>query len=186
MPRIEPPPAELVEAGQMLSGSITNTLACPLRNCILAHGVLVYELGTIGPGETARVGPTNKRSELKTLLTGRRFVANEGVGVTEQKFHEEATPYDQSSAELPYILRTMMFYGAAGGYRYTGLWNAYQDFVDFSSLLKTDCAILVAEGPDLPGDDCHGSRLFRDGQAISGLQDRHFTMYRFVFPVKKE
>ena len=39
----------------------------------------------------------------------------------------------------------MMFYEAAGGQRYTGLWNAYQDFVDLSTLLKADRAILVAQ-----------------------------------------
>ena len=45
----------------------------------------------------------------------------------------------------PYILRTMMFYEAAGGRRYTGLTNDYQGFVDLSDLLKTDRAVLVAQ-----------------------------------------
>ena len=66
------------------------------------------------------------------------------------KYRQEVTPYDQSSTDLPYILRTMMFYEAAGGRRYTGLWNAYQGFVDLSDLLKADRAILVAQGPASP------------------------------------
>ena len=40
-----------------------------------------------------------------------------------------------------------MFYEAAGGRHYTGLWNAYQSFVDLSSLLNADRAILVAQVP---------------------------------------
>ncbi len=36
--------------------------------CILAYGRSVYELGTLAPGESARLGPMTKRSELKTLL----------------------------------------------------------------------------------------------------------------------
>ena len=185
-PKVEVPPAELVDTGQLLTGSITNTLACPLRNCILAHGVLVYELGTIQPGDTARLDLLSRRSELKTLLTGKKFVTTEAPGHAGEEYHQEATPYNQSSTDLPYILRIMMFYGEVGGRRYTGLWNAYQSFVDLSDLLKGDRAILVAQGPELPGDDSHGAQLLRDGRVLADPQDKHCTMYRFVFPVKKE
>ena len=136
------PAAELTAADQFLSGSITNTLPFPLERCILAHGRSAYELGTLAPGESARLGPLTKRSDLATLLTGRRAVFTEG-----DKSQQEVTPYDQSSTDLAYILRTMMFYEKAGGRRYTGLWNAYQGFVDLSPLLKTDRAILVAQEP---------------------------------------
>ena len=112
----------------------------------MAYGRSVYELGTIGPGESARLGAMSKRSELKTLLTGRKVVFTE----TNDKYRQEVTPYDQSSTDVPYILRMMMFYEAAGGERYTGLWNAYQNFVDLSTLLKADRAILVAQGAERP------------------------------------
>ena len=124
------PQAELTDQSQLLAGTVTNTLGFPLEQCILAYGSSVYDLGTIAPGESARLGPMAKRSELKTLLTGRKLVAAEsGTG---EKYHQEATPYDQSSTDIPYILRTMMFYEAAGGRNYTGLENAYQDFVDLA------------------------------------------------------
>ena len=116
----------------------------------------MYELGTIEPGESARLGPMTKRSELKTLLTGRKVVFSRSAAT---KYRQEVTPYDQSSTDLPYILRTMMFYEAAGGRRYTGLWNAYQGFVDLSTLLKADRAILVAQGPDCRGDDSPRRRV---------------------------
>ena len=92
----------------------------------------VYELGTIGPGEAARIGPMTKRTELKTLLTGRKVVFT----AAGDKYQHESTPYDQSSTDLAYILRAMMFYDEAGGRRYTGLWNSYQTFVDMSDLLS--------------------------------------------------
>ena len=47
------PAAELAETEQLLSGTITNTLPFPLRECMLAEGRSVYELGTLGPGESA-------------------------------------------------------------------------------------------------------------------------------------
>jgi len=180
------PPADLVSAGLVLSGTITNTFGFPLRDCVLAHGQLVYELGTIEPGESARVGPLVKRSALKTLLTGWKIVFSETNKLGTDAYRQEVTPYDQSSTDLPYILRTMMFYDAAGGRHYTGLWNAYQSFVDLSDLLKADRAILVAQGPGLSGEDGHGAQLLRDGQPLTGPHDKHVTMYRFVFPIKKE
>jgi hypothetical protein len=78
----------------------------------------------------------------------------------------------------------MMFYEAAGGRRYTGMANAYQGFVDLSTLLKADRAILVAQGP-AAGQDRQGAQLLRNGQPLMNSQDRHVTIYRFVFPVKK-
>ena len=120
----------------------------------------------------------SKRSELKTWLTGWKTVFNET-----DKYHQEATPYDQSSTDLTYILRTMMFYEAAGGRRYTGLWNDYQQFVDLSNLLQADRAILVAQGPASEDEAPQGgAALLRDGRPLGGPQDQHRTMYRFVFP----
>ncbi len=178
------PQAELSDQSQLLVGTVTNTLGFPLEQCILAYGSSVYELGTLAPGESARLGPMAKRSELKTLLTGRRLVFVERDAG--EKYHQEATPYDQSSTDIPYILRTMMFYEAAGGRGYTGLGNAYQDFVDLSGLLKADRAILVTQEPSRDQEKRHGADALRDGQPLGGSQDRHVTLYRFVFPVKKE
>ena len=86
--------------------------------------------------------------------------------------------------DIPYVLRAMMFYEASGGRRYTGMANAYQGFVDLSTLLKADRAILVAQGP-AAGREHQGAQLLRDGQPLMSSQDRHVTIYRFVFPVKK-
>lgn len=172
------PEAELADESQFLVGSIVNTLDFPLEQCILAYGRSVYELGALRPGQAARLGPMSKRSELKTLLTGRKIVFT----TTGDKFQQEATPYDQSSTDIPYILRMMMFFDAAGGRRYTGLWNDYQSFVDLSALLKADRAILMAQAPD---EKQAGATLLRDDEPLDGSRNNHVTMYRFVFPVKK-
>ena len=124
----------------------------------------------------------SRRSELKTLLTGRKVVFTE----TNDKYRQEVTPYDQSSTDVPYILRMMMFYEAAGAERYTGLWNAYQGFVDLSTLLG-------GRSGD-PGGPSAGRRTGEIPRrhaaprrpAAGGTQNKHVTMYRFVFPVKKE
>jgi hypothetical protein len=122
----------------------------------------------------------SKRSELKTLLTGQKAVFAEG-----DKVHQTTTPFEQSSVDPAYILRAMMFYEAAGGRRYSQLWNDYQSFVDLSDLLKADRAILVAQEPVAAGDGRRAAELLRDGRPLDVRRDQHSTMYRFIFPVKK-
>jgi hypothetical protein len=165
------PVVELTEGDRVLLGSITNTFPFPLRDCILAHGSSVYELGDLLPGQPKRLGPTVKRTELKTFLT-------------RVAFNESPSPYEQSNRDPAYVLRAMMFYQAAGGRRYTRLWNNYQDFVDLSDLLKTGRAILVAQKPVLAAEGHEGAELLRDGTPLTGRRDQHDTIYRFILPVK--
>ena len=79
----------------------------------------------------------------------------------------------------------MMFDEAAGGHRYTGLLHRYQSFADLSDQLQMDRAILVGmvEGRDRPG--VVAADLLDRQQPMNGPQDKHWTFYRFVFPVAK-
>ncbi len=189
------PTAELVEEGRVLKGTITNTLPFPLSHCFLIHGRHAYtlktrdnydpddpgKLGTLQPGESTVLGALTRQSELKTLLTGRKL---RKLGDSHQLV---STPYRQSSVDLPYILQAMMFFEEAGGRRYTELGNGYQGFVDLTHLLKANRAILVARGPTVPGGEGHGAQLLcsgRDRRPITAKQERHVTVYRFVFPVE--
>ena len=171
--------AKIADRDRTPVGLVTNTLDFPLKDCLLCFGRWAYRLGDLAPGESAEVGPGCERRDLTTLLTGRKFVFEEGT--------QRATPYDRGSVDVAYILRAMMFFKAAGGHRYTGLVHRHQGFVDLSDLLKTDRAILVAIGPqDDPQSPAHGARLVLNGQTPAGPQDRHTTIYRFVVPVAKE
>ncbi len=175
------PKAEIRSEDRLPVGLIVNTLGFTLTDCMLAYGSWAYELGTIGPGEEIRVGPMLKRRELRTLLTGRKVLFDK-----DDKLREEITPYDQSSIDLAYVLRAMMFFQAAGGSRYTGLRNDYQHFVDLSNLLKTDRAILVATAAKHVEGERPGALLLCDGQPLCDARNRHRTIYRFVFPVRPE
>lgn len=172
------PAAELTDDEQSLRGSITNAFDFPLEHCVLIYDRWAYDLGTIGPRQTAPIGTEAKRSELKTFLTGRRLVYDE-----KDKYRQETTPFDPASADVYYILRAMMFYEAAGGQRYTGLGNDYQGFLDLSGLLRTGRAILVSQAPaEAAAESC--TELLRDGQPLDDAGARRSVMYRFVFPVE--
>ncbi len=170
--------AKLVEQSLSPVGTITNTLGFPLADCVLAYRRWAYDLGTIEPGQSVSLGPMVKRSELKTLLTGRKIVFEED----KDKYHQQSTPYDRSSVDVAYILRAMMFFEAAGSRRYTGLSGGYQNFVDLSELLKADRAILIGRAP--AGN--HAAEWLRDGVPMTQKNDEHVTMYRFVLPVSPQ
>ena len=183
------PTAELAEDGRSLLGTVTNTLDFPLSNCFLIYGHDAYtletrdKLGTLQPGESTVLDALTRQGELKTLLTGRKLTK------LRDSHRLVSTRYRQSSVELSYVLRAMMFFEEAGGRRYTrGPGNGYQGFVDLTHLLGTNRAILVAQGPTDPSRQGHGAQLLckdRNHQPIAPQQDQHVTVYRFVFEVKR-
>jgi hypothetical protein len=169
--------SELSEQDQMPVGRVTNALPFPLDDCRLCYGRWVYPLGDLGPGQSAEISPASDRRDLNTFLTGRKLL---GEG------RQVATPYDQASTDVLYILRAMMFFQAAGGRRYTGLFNQYQAFVDLSGLLAADRAILVATSSAAdPHRSDHGVQLLCDGRPLENAHGRHTTLCRFVLPIGK-
>ena len=179
------PQSDLKRSGQIPVGTVTNTLDFPLENCLLAYGNWAYDLGTLEPGDSARLGPIAMRRELNSLLTGRKqvFDGEDDVG------RERVTPYDRESLDVAHILRAMIFFDAAGGRRYTGLSNSYQTFVDLSGLLKANRAVLIASiGADRPSGELGGADLVVSprGQPSPERQTRRDTIIRFVFPVESE
>ena len=170
-------------SGGELVGSVTNTFDVSLDNCLLAYDRWAWTLGTMEPGQTVTIGPGVERSELQTKLTGRRLEMDSG----NKQFKQYTDPYDFAGFDVPLILRQMMFYEAAGGRDYAQLRNDYQGFVDLSRLLRAGRAILIGFSPRPSGD------LLRDGEPLAppsaaGEPDRnrHWSCYRFVFPVEAE
>jgi hypothetical protein len=183
--RTEPPlEIELEKEADILRGTIVNTLDVPLDGCILAYRRWVYQLGNLAPGQAASIGELTKRSELDTLLTGRKLIFDDAA----DKFQQESTPYDQASLDVGYIVRTMMFYKAAGGRRYTGLLNRYQGFIDMSDLLEADRAILMGLAPPVDAEAPEarrGSILMCNGEPMARAEDRHTGFFRFLIPVER-
>ncbi len=175
-----PPQAELRRVDDLPVGTITNPFDFPLHRCYLAYDRWVYDLGSLEPGATASIVPTSRRSELKTLLTGRRIEAAGSAGQAQQ----HVTPYSRASENAAYILRAMMLFRAAGGESYTGLSHRYQRFVDLSALLKTDRAVLWAEADD--ADRGPGAEILRDGRPLGGEESIRTTMVRMVLPVEED
>ena len=169
--------ADLAEVDDAPAGTIRNLLDVALTDCLLAYRGWAYRLGELAPGETFLLTAHAPRSELRTVLTGRRYVQEE------KTLRQRITPYDRASVDPDYILNIMLFHEAAGGSRYTDLSNAYQPFIDFSSLLKADRAILVGR-IEHDGRARPAAEILRGGEPIAGPDDRTTSIYRFVLPVE--
>jgi len=173
------PHAELSVEQQDLLGSVTNPYEFSLENCLIAYDRWVYKLGTIAPGKTCDLSTRPERVDLKNFLTG--FHMGEGKDAAAQ-----VTTFEMYNRDPSYILRAMMFYEAAGGWKYAHLSNDYQSFVDLSDLLRAGRAILWADAVRNANATKQGAILLRDGKPLARNQDRHDVIYRFVFPVKKK
>lgn len=170
-----------------LVGTLENTLRLPLSDCVLAYGRYAYDLKNVQPGQTVEVGHRTGRLDLSTILNGRRL----DFDVEKKTYSQISTPYDPAAHDVPGILRQMMFYDAAGGRGYTHLGHDYQAFSDLSSHLATGRAMLIGFTQQPGGSDPSASAgvLERDGRPIEQATadqerpNKHWTCYRFVFPV---
>jgi hypothetical protein len=171
-------PITLRRRDELPVGRITNNTNVGWTDCILVFDRWAYSLGSIDAGKTIPIDGVKNRSELTTLLTGRRLVKND-----RKKLRQKSTPYDQTSTNLKYIVRIMSFYRLAGGEKYTGLLNRAKPNVDLSHLVGPDHAILLAwtkTGAAAMTD------WVVDSEAIGPENDTHETLLRFIVKVEEE
>ena len=93
---------------------------------------------------------TSKRRDF-TVFTGGRGIFSE-----DRPFGQSmGGRFNAESTSIPYIMRSMMFYRAAGGFDEFALHNASQHAMDMSDLLPTRRAMLIGivdADPKIAGD----------------------------------
>lgn len=90
-----------------------------------------------------------------------------------------STPYDRSSTDPERVLEMIMFYRAAGGRRYTGLFDRYEHDLDFSDQLALGRAVLFGFGPPAAELQIEGQPIPPESKAAE------VTIYRFILPVQQ-
>ena len=146
-----------------------------LEDCHLLYGSQAYYLGRIASGARANIDGQKLPRRVKTLLTN----ATAGDASELVTAEDGTVSFSYANKDIARLAKVMMFYQAIDGPRYTGMLDRYQTFLDLSHLLQQDdLAILMCR------IQASGSQWFDGEQAIGGGQDRHWTYYRFVLPVK--
>ncbi|MBI2824827.1 MAG: hypothetical protein HYX69_09090 [Planctomycetia bacterium] len=154
---------------QVPEGTITNTLPIDLAECMVVSGRWAYLLGDLKSGQVVQLKPGEQR-DLPNVLHDASLRAAQ---VRPNNAYNEAL-----AGSVMDTLQQMMFYKAAGRNE-AGLSNSYQQFVDLSHLLTLDRAILVGRAQK------QAAQLVDGGAALAGPEDQHWTVYRFIFAVKR-
>lgn len=182
--------ADLVEQEGIPSGHIMNASPRHLTQCFIVYGRWVIELNELRPGAVAEVGTNSKRYDLPTVFSGGRNIFSE----TNQAGRQVTGRYNSESVNIPYIIRSMMFYQASGGLDSFALHNAYQHSVDMSNLLPTRRAILIGLVAEPENDEqtkaprSIGSQIM---QTVNGVEQplditKRVTLLRIVLPVQND
>jgi len=165
----EVPSAKLVLAPDGVpEGTISNDLDLALSECMLLCGNWAYLLGEIKPGATVRLRPGEQR-DLKHVLR------HPDTGMTATA----AQPQYGEAESIERTLEMMLFYKAAGAAEINGTSNVQETLLDFSDLLNLNRAILVGRAAK------PATELANAGTSLAGPGDRHWTVYRFVFPISR-
>ncbi len=166
---------DLLRDHDELQGGLSNKTDNVLEDCHLLYGSQAYYLGRIASGARANIDGQKLPRRVKTLLTN----ATAGDASELVTAEDGTVSFSYANKDIARLAKVMMFYQAIDGPRYTGMLDRYQTFLDLSHLLQQDdLAILMCR------IQASGSQWFDGEQAIGGGQDRHWTYYRFVLPVK--
>ena len=155
----------------LLKGELINPLPVPLHDAAVLFGSWFYSIdGEFSSEQRIRIENSLAPKNLVWRLT-RRTVVNT---------RDLTTPWDPANvSDLPRVMEMMMFYGAAGGRRYTKLGNRFQPYIDVTDHLDLGHAVLVGRV------DRRAVDISIDGQSADELYDQQLTFIRIVIPVEK-
>ena len=181
--------ADLTEQEGIPCGHVMNASPHDLTQCFVVYGRWVIELNEIKAGAVVEVNTSGKRRDLRTVFTGGQNIFSEGRSVGRQA----SGRYNTESVNIPYILRSMMFYQASGDLDEFGLSNAYERSVDMSNLLPIRRAVLISMVAESENGDANtspkfGSRILQTVNNVEQPLDiaKRVTFLRVVMPVKND
>jgi hypothetical protein len=151
-----------------LGGVVVNELPVRLRDAKLLFGRWYYDLEDMEPRGRVDLDDGMKPRSLRNWLARREVVDGRDI----------ATPWDQTSLDIPRILEMLMFHERAGGYDYTGLSHQYQDWLDLSGQLTSGRAILVGRLESAP------TAWNWEPAVIRPSTEEHWAFARVVIPVE--
>ncbi|GAA4424036.1 hypothetical protein [Bremerella cremea] len=154
---------------QLVEGVITNPTDMDLTDCYLFHGRWAFFIARLPAGGTARIVPGQAVQNTEKVLKRRRV----------QESTDGGENWDRQSTDVPRIMELIMFHSAAGGRSYTNLSNRVQGYVDLSSHIEGDRAVLVGKVETPPID------VQIDGQTVDPSESQSWSYVRIVVPVQK-
>ncbi len=154
---------------QLIEGLLTNPTNMELTDCYVFHGRWAYFVNKLPAGGTARIVPGQSAQNTEKVLKRRRV----------QESTDGGALWDRQSTDIPRIMEVTMFHSAAGGRSYSSLSNRFQSYVDLSSHIEGDRAVLVGKVKSPP------STVEVDGEPVDDQQAQSWSYVRIIYPVQK-
>ncbi|MDX1962744.1 MAG: hypothetical protein SFX18_06300 [Pirellulales bacterium] len=177
-----PPPLQKRPNESGLRGTIHNDLHISLDDCWLLHDQWAMPLGRLEPG---------KLVALDELAGTGMSVGSQVAGKSNIRGGSQLQQYPREQASVPQILKMLAFHRAAGGTRYSGLWNRYLSQLDQSEKLRKH-AVVIGWGPaawhlrQTELREASGTQMDSSVFEGKGLQvEAQQTLYRIWLPVEK-
>ena len=169
-------------------GELENRSKKVWEDSLLVYGDWAFPLGKLVQGQKIEINDSLERFSLDAVLVGKRVKLTD-VDVSE-KYSNETQPYNPTDQDIVNIVRTILFYSASGGLSYTRLENGYQVPTDFSSLIKTNRAVLLVRETNsdhesaTKGSSANSSERLATGVRVqNGFFPSRWIFRRFVIPV---
>lgn len=151
----------------LLQGEVANPLPVELHDCLLVYDEWMYRLRTLSPGQRVRV------DNLQTLNLEARLQQR-----TVANAKDVISPWEADATDVPRIAQMLMFHDSARGSAYTNLAHRYQGYLDLTSRIRNDRAILVGRLTDpVTNVSLPGAPIDPRGEGDS------WTFVRIVLPV---
>jgi len=154
---------------QLIEGLLTNPTDMELTDCYVFHGRWAYFVARLPAKGTARIVPGQSAQNTEKVLKRRRV----------QESTDGGELWDRQSTDIERIMEVTMFHSAAGGRSYTSLSNRFQSYVDLSSHVSGDRAVLVGKVERPP------NKIQVNGQTVDSEQAQSWSYVRIIYPVQK-
>ncbi|MFN3153646.1 hypothetical protein [Bremerella sp.] len=154
---------------QLVEGLLINPTDMELTDCYLFHGRWAYFVAKLPANGSARIVPGQSAQNTEKVLKRRRV----------QESTDGGELWDRQSTDVQRIMEITMFHSAAGGRSYSSLTNRFQSYVDLSSHIAGDRAVLVGKVKNPP------SKVQVDGQPVDDAQAQSWSYVRIIYPVQK-
>lgn len=154
---------------QLIEGLLTNPTDLELTDCYIFHGRWAYFVAKLPANGSARIVPGQSAQNTEKVLKRRRV----------QESTDGGELWDRQSTDVQRIMEVTMFHSAAGGRSYSSLTNRFQSYVDLSSHIAGDRAVLVGKVKTAP------SKVQVDGQPVEEDQVQSWSYVRIIYPVQK-
>ncbi len=157
----------------LLEGSFENPLGADLLDALLIYRGRAYTLDTrIRVGQKVSFSASTVPKDITRRLQRRQNVGGE----------ERSTPWNPAEAnKLDRLMELISFHEAAGGSKYTGLYDRYLSELDCSDVIRLDRAIVICEFKE----SSLVWSMRRNRLPIQASEGERKTFLRLVIPVSK-